>query len=126
MGAIVVLLVILAAICKAIRDTIDFHYDDSLFVKCKNQQWWNPAISWKNKYKEDLKTPKFFGSTTFLVYTTDAWHCFDFLNMILLFIVITINALFFCMVGEGILIGIFLILVYCIEFELVFRALSER
>lgn len=30
--------------------------------------------AWKNKYKDDLKTPKFFGSTTFLVWTTDVYH----------------------------------------------------
>lgn len=30
--------------------------------------------AWKNKYKGDLKTPKFFGSTTFLVWTTDVYH----------------------------------------------------
>lgn len=42
----------------------------------KKQNWWNPNISWKNKYKNNDPTqgPKFFGSTTFLVWLTDAWH----------------------------------------------------
>ena len=37
-------------------------------------------MSWKNKYKEDEKTPKFFGSTTFFVFLTDAWHLFKFVK----------------------------------------------
>ena len=62
-------------------DTLQFHYSQSVFKKSENQLFWNPDLSWENKYKRDGEgslirplTPKFFGSTTFLVFATDAWH----------------------------------------------------
>ena len=60
---------------NAIMDTLMFHYHISVFKRFK-AIFWNPEISWKNKYKDDLKTPKFLFSTTMLVWVTDAWHLF--------------------------------------------------
>ena len=78
------ILVLIAGICKGIMDKLQFHYWDSIFNSPKlNKYFWDPAVSWMNKYK-DLevinKEPKFFGSITFLVWTTDAWHLFQMLN----------------------------------------------
>jgi hypothetical protein len=69
---------ILAAIFKAIFDTLQFHYYESIFSKL-SQGWWNPEISWKNKWKDgdNTKGEKFFGSSSFLVMFTDAWHFFQ-------------------------------------------------
>lgn len=41
-----------------------------------NPQWWWPRLSTNNKYKngDPAQGPKFFGSTTFLVWTTDKYH----------------------------------------------------
>jgi hypothetical protein len=41
-----------------------------------NPGYWNPVLSWKNKYRDEdpSKGPAFFGSTTFLVWTTDGYH----------------------------------------------------
>ena len=42
----------------------------------KLQEFFNPQESWVNKYKDNNPElgPKFFGSKTFLVFLTDAWH----------------------------------------------------
>jgi len=48
-----------------------------------NSQFWDNRISWENKYKNnDEKTgkPKYFGSTTFLVATTDGKHLADLVS----------------------------------------------
>lgn len=39
-------------------------------------QWWNPVLSARNKYRNGnpAEGPKFFGSTTFLAWTTDKYH----------------------------------------------------
>ncbi len=37
-------------------------------------QFWDGSISWQNKYKSDLKTPRFPGSTNIFVFTTDGYH----------------------------------------------------
>jgi hypothetical protein len=72
-------LLTISAICKAVMDKLQFHYDKSIFTKFKNEIFWNPKISWKNKWKNgDPKNgEKFFGSSTFLVSLTDGWHLFQ-------------------------------------------------
>ena len=69
-------LVSIAGIFKAVMDALQFHYFTSIFFS-KNSSFWNPQDSWKNKWKEDLKTEKFLFSSTILVFLTDAWHLFQ-------------------------------------------------
>jgi hypothetical protein len=81
------LLITFAAVSESIMDKLQFHYDKSIFKNSKyNQLFWNPIESWKNKWKEDLKTEKFIGSSTLFVFTTDAWHLFKFFRNTSLFI----------------------------------------
>jgi hypothetical protein len=64
-------------IIAGIFDTISFHYSISIFSKwIKYEDFINPQKSWVNKYKHNNPDlgPKFFGSKTFLVWTTDLWH----------------------------------------------------
>lgn len=69
-----IIFLILSGASDAARDKILFHYDNSIFSTFKNQQFFDQDISWKNKYKPDLVTPKFFLSTTSFVFMTDAVH----------------------------------------------------
>ena len=81
------IMISLSAISESIMDKIQFHYDKSIFSTEKyNQLFWNPIESWKNKWKDDLKTEKFLGSSTIFVFTTDAWHLFKFFKNTFLFI----------------------------------------
>lgn len=92
---IIIILIIISSISKSIMDKLQFHYDSSIFKKMKNQKWWNPSISHLNKYKNEKPENgrKFLGSTTFLVFLTDAWHFFQeiFLNSLIIAILIAIN-----------------------------------
>ncbi len=72
--------ILIAGILNAIMDVLSFRFYKSIFNDIKNEKlisWINPAVSWKNKYKDKdpKKGPAFFGSMTFLVSVTDAWHC---------------------------------------------------
>lgn len=81
-----IFLIILSGICKAIVDTISHHYDESIFSKL-NPFYWNPDISWKNKYKnKESGKESFFLSKTLLVSLTDAWHLFGLLERIFIFL----------------------------------------
>lgn len=72
-------LIIICFAAYSVMYTLQFHYITSIF-KDLPICWWSPALSWVNKYKsKDNRTPKFFGSTTFLVWTTDAFHLFQFI-----------------------------------------------
>lgn len=59
-------------------ESISYHYDNGFKARFPNvnDQFWNPAISWTNKYKNGDCTQgeKFTGSTTVFVFTTDAYH----------------------------------------------------
>lgn len=58
-------------------ETLRDHYKEfKLRFPNANDQFWNPDISWKNKYKNGDYTqgPKFPFSTNALVWTTDGFH----------------------------------------------------
>lgn len=77
------ILIILAAICNAVMDKLDFHYGRSIF-KDLNPQYWNMrGESWKNKWKngDPKQGERFFLSSTVLVFLTDAFHLFKTLQL---------------------------------------------
>lgn len=70
---------LLSGFCKAVQDTLDHHYQSSVFEPL-SANYWNPEISWKNKYRDwdaGDQRAAFIGATTILVSLTDAWHLFD-------------------------------------------------
>jgi hypothetical protein len=82
-----IILIFFSAICNAVMDVCSFHYQNSIFSRF-NPQWWNPEISWRNKYVDG--DPKkgfkkwFFGLLDYPTFLTDAWHFFKS-SMIVLF-----------------------------------------
>ena len=79
-------LMILAGICNAIMDVLQFKFRISIFRCNRVQPWANPEISAVNKWKYDKDGicigEKFFGSSTFLVWLTDFWHLAKFLMLL--------------------------------------------
>jgi hypothetical protein len=79
---ITLILVILAGILNAAMDIIvsTTRYNKSVFkmLPKKWEPFFDSTISWQNKWKNGDRNQgeKFFGSSTFLVWTTDAWHLF--------------------------------------------------
>jgi hypothetical protein len=74
----------ISSIAKAIMDTLQFHFDKSIFRKLGN--WWNPLNSWENKYKwfPNSKILTWIISNP-IVLITDAWHFFGFIRDFALF-----------------------------------------
>jgi hypothetical protein len=64
-----IILFLLAGCFEGIMDHLQFHFD-------KNNYFWNPSLSWKNKWKNGDKSQgeRFFLSSTVFVFTTDGWH----------------------------------------------------
>jgi len=64
-------LVFVAGGFEGAMDGLQFHYD-------KPNQFWNPDISWTNKYRNNdpLQGKNFRGK--YLVFTTDGWHLMKF------------------------------------------------
>ena len=77
------LLLVFAGICNAVMDVLKTRYNTSIFTSWPNQNWLKPSLSWRNKWKngDPSQGPKFFGSTTFLVWITDFWHLAKFLML---------------------------------------------
>lgn len=75
-------LILLSGMANGLHETLVWHYPK--FQKkfpSANAQYWNPYKSYENKckqgegYNPDIRCiPKFFGSTSFLVFLTDAKH----------------------------------------------------
>lgn len=75
------LFILLAAIFNAAMDKVQHHYPKSVFSKWKwlKPEFADPKISWLNKYKDGVDSgPRFWGSTTILVFLTDFWHLLQF------------------------------------------------
>lgn len=121
-----IILIIFAAICESVMDTLIFHYTRSKFIKKQNELFWNPKESWKNKYKEDLETPKFIGSTTLFVFTTDAWHLFKFLRNVLIFCGIPLVAFFSVSVINLFILLLLSRLMYGLFFTYYYRYYSNK
>ena len=78
-----IILLSIAGLANATMDILKWHYKDSWFSKLGSkvkwfERWAGPG-SWQNKYKDRTPSlgPAFLGSTTLLVFTTDAWHFFQ-------------------------------------------------
>ena len=90
-----IIFLILASICNAIMDITTHHFYQSIFIKIKNQKWWNTSDSWKNKYVNG--NPKFGRVKWFFginkpVQLTDSWHFFKMLMIIFICVsIITFN-----------------------------------
>lgn len=59
------LTICVAAMLNATMDTLTHHFSTSIFAGL-NDQWWNPAISWQNKYNYSFPWN--------IVQLSDAWH----------------------------------------------------
>ena len=78
-----VLSVFISQSADGVVDTLQFHYGASVFAKMENQQFYDPNISWKNKYKDfpNDKRAAFPGSKTIFSAFTDAFHLFKFVRI---------------------------------------------
>lgn len=87
------ILIALAAIANSIMDTVSFHYRNSIFGRL-NERFWNPVLSWRNKYKpkpEDVTAEYWYTSKEGLRFKfpfawianfLDAWHLFKMLMLL--------------------------------------------
>lgn len=94
MVLIMAFLVILFGISKAICDISESGFSTSKFRNL-NPQFWDKHKSWRNKWKGGVAAngEKFFGSSTFLVWTTDAWHFFNGLSYLSLFCIAVLTVI---------------------------------
>jgi hypothetical protein len=65
-----------AAACNAGMDVLSFRYDRSIFRRLGADQWWDPRVSWRNKWRDGdpARGEAFPASSTALVFATDGWH----------------------------------------------------
>jgi hypothetical protein len=72
-----IILGIVAVAANVVMDELHTHYE-RFFQKVipkKWDSWWNPSVSWQNKYIAKSKILTFIFSTL-LSFCTDAWHFF--------------------------------------------------
>ena len=76
-------LIFLAGLTKGFNETLQFHWKEfhRQFPKA-GAQWFNPDVSWKNKYKNNdpEQGSKYFLSTSLLIAFTDQYHLNNFVN----------------------------------------------
>lgn len=71
-----------AGFFNGVGDNLQFHYSETIFPQPGEKflwgghQYWNPAVSWRNKYKDFPfdRSEAFPLSSSALVWATDGWH----------------------------------------------------
>jgi hypothetical protein len=84
------LLILIIALINSAMDKIRFRYELTIFSRLGADWWFDPSVSWKNKYR--WKPTWLF--KTVLVWVTDLWHLLKFIMLNLIFvwiIVLTYN-----------------------------------
>jgi hypothetical protein len=87
----IAILALVALLANVTSDEIRFRYS-RLFGKILNNklaQWFNPAVSWQNKYYFKNKFLTFLLSTGF-VFLTDLWHFLKFVTLNCIFLILII------------------------------------
>jgi len=81
-----IVLYCISGICDAVIDTLQFHFSTSIFSG-KNDKYWNPRVSWTNKYidNDQRKGLKYYYSNSVFqinvpIILSDAFHLFKFLR----------------------------------------------
>lgn len=121
MEVVALILVFVAGLCKGMADALMFHYNKTWARQFNwKETYWNPSISWRNKYKKNIVMlgPKFFGSTTFLVFLTDGWHL---LQSIMITCIIVALAVFPGMLDNIILDFILFRLIFFLGFKITYK-----
>ena len=101
-GWVNALFVLLACLCNAGMDSLKVFYKTS-FAKNWNKYFWNPALSWKNKYTTKLPDA-----------LTDGWHLLKMLMLGFMMIAMSYK------VTEILLTDLFLFTVYAIVWNVSF------
>ena len=110
-------LLILITIGLSMWEKLTHHFDKSIF-KSFSEDYWNPLVSWKRKYKDNdpNKGVRFPFSDTFLSWTVDAYHL---IKSIVIFLVILG---FWLLYGKNIFWGVlYSVLLYAIVFGITFN-----
>ena len=116
-------LIFISGCSEGIMDSIQFHFDKTRFSRFRNQQFWNPSISWRNKWKngDPAQGEKFKFSSTFLVSLTDSWHLFKMIRNIGIFTSIPLSVYqienLYYLIGISFLLRVF----YGIGFQLTYK-----
>jgi len=83
-----------AATFNASMDQLKHHYNNSFAKKWEwNEQYWNPALSWRNKYidqdpeKGRIKINILFFRIQKPVFFTDGWHLLKALMLLSFFLI---------------------------------------
>lgn len=74
------ILIFIAGLAEGVMDMLQFHF-------YLNHKFWNPKLSWVNKWKGGRPEhgERFFLSSTLLVAFTDGWHLMKLIRNVFIF-----------------------------------------
>jgi len=106
---ITALLIVLAAISKAVADTLYHHYDTSVFANL-NPKWWNPVVSCNHV--------KFL---PFTKYRPDAWHVANSIMIVAFILAVVLHISFTYCWLEMLIYGAGFNIVFSLFYDKIFR-----
>lgn len=125
---IIVVLLFIAMLCRSLVHTLLHHYNDfKVKFNIKNDQWWNPVVSWENKYdKTELRKGKVVRNKK-IVQLSDAFHFFNMIELGCFTLAITIpvslwlGAVWYIWILIFTIIGVVIILSFNLFYDKIWR-----
>lgn len=115
------LLITLAAACYALIDTLVHHFDRSVFSHL-NPYYWDPMVSWMNKYYggDPAKGHRMIWIFRYPVQLTDAWHLFKSIMLALMIAAVVLYSPVFGPLLDFVAYGVTWVLVFNICYDKLF------
>jgi hypothetical protein len=107
----------IGGLSESIQDNIINKFDQTIFNTDKyNRQFWDPSVSWKNKYVEGSKLKKWWYKNTGVI-VTDAWHLFKSIHTISFYLLSIISIISSLLIFDNkIYIGLFFSISFLISY----------
>ena len=126
---IILLLCMLSGACDGLAETLKWHYSqfNARFANA-NPAFWNPAISWTNKYKnrDYLQRENFRQTSRAFDFTTDGYHLARMFRNVLVFSVIAFQFNSPCFWWQYLIIFASCYFAYSIGFSIIFDLVFKR
>lgn len=118
-----------AAYFNATMDIVSHKYEQSLYALYNKPQYYNPLVSWVNKYKKDggiitTKRKKFLG-ITIPSYFTDFWHR-QKIMMIFSYSLLACSSIYYSPIIQWYYYLAILLIIYGIVFEFYYWLLKQK
>lgn len=136
-----IVLLILMVFCDASRDRLSYFWSESIYAKYPKlfpQKFWNPTLSWKNKWvldengnpkldeNGDRIPKKWFGLIDIPDALTDGWHVLKAISWTAILIIIAVNLIWFSPIVNFLILSAIYLITWWLFFDILLNTKKKK